>query len=1052
MADLDTKTTIPIIDARRTLLIGLGTTGARACNQILERLYWSYESPDNVPWLRCLILETAPISNEKLPMLHTYSDILPLQIDKSAYYNLIQNPANFDARIGFSSWNIPQLTNTGDAIIDGANNVRILGRLAMLYPNNYNELTNHLRSSLAALQQVEERAAGDKFSLGIGEQTRVTLNSALYVYVIGSLCGGTSSGGFIDLGYILQGLEGYNSDLRTTGIFLLPSLQETNSQWKGNTYAALTELNHFSSDKSRYSQQFPDRSAPFQLPPGTRPYEYCYLVQAQGAGLEEYARLVTTSADYIHTDLIGGNANERDAARTNISSLLVQRDTWGATQKYFTFGLSSIEFPFSKVMKACSIKLTQTGFLALRGGEKLNQFDIQDVLTKTPLLNPDNLVRSLLQRNDSNLQEQIEKVLEAEINLTSLESSDLAGIQADIAFLNDQETDRAHPDLPIGIVKRTITNNARGVNSLLQTDISNLVTQSLININRSVPSLKSILDALSEKLENGIKTFENIKEQQTLPILKESAEGSFENAVQAEKSLFFRGRKVHDKLQECLERRKEYYAGKLQRECAPKGAEIYRDVKRYLDRIISRINNTNCGLLHELDQILEDLEALFKRTNVMQEADRSGAGRVIRGVELFDPLKTVDQEYDNCLRVEAQKETSQDIRDTEKQLAGKTLQSWISIAVDSLLTDTVVINRYDPDAGETKKLDEAGIMELVRPARSYFAELKTSTIIDRIINDASLETYLKQANEGSGLLLKMNIGHPRHTLHDNKSYKFIFYHTEDAHAGEFVEELTKARIVDRNHDHLSRISDPHQILILRERGAFSLGIVDGLLEEQPSSWKDAYYDKTIPSFHSRGDIDVWNGWSRTEEEVYAAQRSIFLMGAALHLAEFVSAQEYIFRYPPKGPADPGIVTFPNDLELVSRMIRSLDLRPALEKAVEDFSRHNGAPDVIQRLDVFIHESDGKFKEIERTLAAQDIESILFEYIRKDADLLEQFRGKYPDVAEIRCLNKDEEGRDAYFCYHCGKKLGYVADNLYLNEMQNGAMRRLRKCAYCSKEL
>ena len=44
----------------------------------------------------------------------------------------------------------------------------------------------------------------------------------------------------------------------------------------------------------------------------------------------------------------------KTAARTNIAQLFIQRDYWGATQKYYTFGLSGIEFPYTKIAKACA--------------------------------------------------------------------------------------------------------------------------------------------------------------------------------------------------------------------------------------------------------------------------------------------------------------------------------------------------------------------------------------------------------------------------------------------------------------------------------------------------------------------------------------------------------------------------------------------------------------------------------------------------------------------------------------------------------------------------
>ena len=52
--------------------------------------------------------------------------------------------------------------------------------------------------------------------------------------------------------------------------FTLPSSAESNDRWTANAFAALLELNHFSSDRTRYRQQFPGRSGVWEAAPGTR--------------------------------------------------------------------------------------------------------------------------------------------------------------------------------------------------------------------------------------------------------------------------------------------------------------------------------------------------------------------------------------------------------------------------------------------------------------------------------------------------------------------------------------------------------------------------------------------------------------------------------------------------------------------------------------------------------------------------------------------------------------------------------------------------------------
>jgi hypothetical protein len=1052
---------LPRVEARRTLLIGLGTTGARVCGQILERLSWSYDTPDNVPWLRCVVLETAEIAPEQR-LLRDHSRVIHLKIEPQQYQNLINNPQNYESQIGFSTWNIPGLTNSGDAITDGAKNMRILGRLALLFPANYTRVRQEITESLARLTSLDKKSASEQFSRAGGEQVQVDLDDTLYVYVIGTLAGGTSSGGFIDMGYMLQNLDGYSHRLQSTGIFMLPSSAEHNDRFMANTYAALVELNHFSSERVRYRQQLPDRTAPVQMSPGTRPYQNLYLVQARGEARVEYAKLVTAAADYVYSDVIGGTADKRDAIRTNIKEYFDQKDVWGATQKYYTFGIGSIEFPYVKVAKACSLKLMLAGLSELSGGAELTQAQGNEQVGKIALLKTGELMRQLLRRQSDSLDRLIPQVLEGAFGpaVRSDDALDRARFQVDAAFQSTASSE-VHPDLPTNIVALTIDANKARVTQELQGAIREGARGFLNGAapQQGLQPLLSYLNGLKKALETGIKESTAAQKPDALSDLQASANNAQEMARQCRRDpvllvTLYRAPSVKRYVRECIDRSKDYYETRLRVACAPHCTKLYTDSLQYVDRLLNRIDNSQCGFAKDVHSRIEKLQNLLARTDVPYGTVDDGSSRVINGVELFKEGTTIEEEYVRCLReTAAARQIPGDMKEVERRLAREALQDYLHRSIEDLGAEPNEVRRYDPEANTSAlPLDDYQLLEFARPARAAFAPLKNRPLIERLFSLPEMALDIQKANTASELLLNWQSGHPRHRDADNKYYRFVFYSDRSPSAAAFktaVEREISSRM------QVSTINDPHQVLILQERGGFSLGTVRELMDESGSRWRDEYNNRTTVSFHSRGDIKEWTTWARTDQEARDRSRNLFLVGVALDLIQFASATLYVFRYTPKGPADSGQVQLGNDLDAAVLTIRATGIQPDLETRIAAYRKENGANDVFRHIDEFIRQSDARFTEGDRPLTTHQIQTYLLDYVRMDTELLDCFRAKYPNVAELRYLKPDKDGRMAYFCPpECGKNyiLGYNASDLYMDVNNGGRIDRVLRCALCKRDL
>src|SRR5262249_40148950 len=130
--------------------------------------------------------------------------------------------------------------------------LRLLGRLALV--DNYRTLVAKLKGDLAVCTRSSSLTTADR-QTSLGVRT-----SRPRVYVVTGLSGGTGSGMFIDLAYLvrhqLQQIGLANPEV--VGLFLLPSA-DRNARKKPalvNAFAALTELEHFSSPKTTYTGAF----------------------------------------------------------------------------------------------------------------------------------------------------------------------------------------------------------------------------------------------------------------------------------------------------------------------------------------------------------------------------------------------------------------------------------------------------------------------------------------------------------------------------------------------------------------------------------------------------------------------------------------------------------------------------------------------------------------------------------------------------------------------------------------------------------------------------
>jgi hypothetical protein len=251
------------------LIIGLGHLGLGVLRRLRAELTDRFGS-ETLSHLRLLYMDCDPVgipvaTQGRSESALRHSEVLLTRLHRPSHY---LKPGDHNAHL--ADWFNPKMLYRipRQQVPSG---MRALGRLAFV--DNYRYVARRLQNELeACLDEEALNVAARRTGLGLR-------SNRPRVYVVTGLGGGTGSGMFLDVAYVARNLLrrlGYEQP-EVIGLFLLPPLERSSSQVTalGNAYAALTELNHFSSpstvftgpygkDEARGIGSLVDAEAPFQ--------------------------------------------------------------------------------------------------------------------------------------------------------------------------------------------------------------------------------------------------------------------------------------------------------------------------------------------------------------------------------------------------------------------------------------------------------------------------------------------------------------------------------------------------------------------------------------------------------------------------------------------------------------------------------------------------------------------------------------------------------------------------------------------------------------------
>ena len=331
------------------LVLGLGQLGLGVLHRLRRKIHVHVGPIEKVPNIKLLYMDTDPESLRRAAKADsaaalTPHEVLVTKLNRPSHYLRSKEERKqidpwFDLKM---LYRIPRtLVTTG---------LRALGRLAFF--DNYRVINRRLSNELQACTFPENLAAAIQ-STGLGMRS-----NRPKVYVITGLAGGTGGGVFLDVAYLLRKLLrdlGYDRP-QIIGIFLLPEVDRHPSRTLavGNAFAALTELNHFSSPKNVFTASYTENEKP--LADAEPPYSRCVVLPLPEATDEQATRqTLNTTAEYLLRELVtpmGRAADDRGRDSHNFSpsthTLLCE-----------TFGLRQIAWPRRALVAIAARRLCQ---------------------------------------------------------------------------------------------------------------------------------------------------------------------------------------------------------------------------------------------------------------------------------------------------------------------------------------------------------------------------------------------------------------------------------------------------------------------------------------------------------------------------------------------------------------------------------------------------------------------------------------------------------------------------------------------------------------------
>lgn len=890
----------------RVLVIGLGTTGGRIVDTIIERIEDLHDGGlADVPWLKVLVLETENMTSNK-PSCRT-NNYHQLKLTSSRISEAKTNPSLLEPANDFPKWTVDTIIQTWPDG-PGAGNVRMIGRARLLHP----DVLPHIMDQIT--QRIETLKSYDGTITDKSGRSRIfDGNERIDVFLCGTLVGGTGSGSMIDLGYILRRHARFIDKVNLIGLISVPGSSLQDNNLKANAYQALTELAHFDVPGTRYWQRVPLPEAfPgggfLECPEGTQPLDSVFLIQPKSKSIDNDLRLmISSSAELINSFVLSQSSSDVRAKLINPTTRYASvYDKSGLPQRFCSIGVSIIEYPVERIARGCGARLASEALERwLRSGGFESQMAMNWFANRLALTSHSLVDKLTATSNEgTTFDQRVGSVIkDASERARSQGAPELSSIEQalEVGF------EPAKSDL--GVVKagefvRGIQDREKVVTEQRLDELRTLITEMITDGTRGAEWVEQSIQIWRTRLRQEATQLDQLVDGQILNDYKDSMDDLRIRLDQAQSSILllllgWRGVAVDKILGEYEEVALQYWQQRLQQRAATVIKRIYDQVAALLDKVDLRLTDDNFGL----KQWAATLQLELGRMYVEDRDEKVN----INGYCDFSPGEgqTLDQEYSKILNDLGQTDRpdlskTSDIpthhqlvllRDWDVTLPGDVRVKFLENAL--LARDWSPFDRDTVGEGEqSRNPTSAELQDLLRRARKPFRDkLEQVNICERLVRMNKLTEVANAVGSAAPFIGLNDIntlpGTPAGS--DPRIPNFAFMRGFGQAEGTVFDQIKQAGSWDRPIES----STPYRITLIRARACFSGFAVADVAAFRP------FWQEQQGKFESRTRKDIrWRALDGSEPiPQFTLRKSAVLMAIALDIVQYAGGFSVKFTDP-----------------------------------------------------------------------------------------------------------------------------------------------------------
>ncbi len=226
------KVQIPVDKHNRTIFIGLGGTGVKTINHIKRVI-----SQRLAGWEQFVAFLAVDADRRELTQANQLSDEEFVNITQKGIEGIVKAGKDSYPRAWNSFVDEEKAKNMADYGGDGSGRRRLMGKMK-------------IHSAVGQANGVDETIMDKLRAVKANVLAPLNGNSTYQVYVIGSLNGGTGSGGFTEMPALIRTALNAGSAVKVNAMLYLPDtlsglFTDTAKEMMANGYASLKELNYY---------------------------------------------------------------------------------------------------------------------------------------------------------------------------------------------------------------------------------------------------------------------------------------------------------------------------------------------------------------------------------------------------------------------------------------------------------------------------------------------------------------------------------------------------------------------------------------------------------------------------------------------------------------------------------------------------------------------------------------------------------------------------------------------------------------------------------------